>query len=141
VDVENIIESGASLRKLIQREQDSGIAAERIFLAGFSQGGAIVLHTGLRFEQPLAGLLALSTYSPTISNLAKERSDANRKIPIIMAHGRFDPMIPMSNAIDTRKELVRMNYAVQWHEYPMQHEVCLAEVEDISAWMLNLMKK
>ena len=139
VDVESILESSASLRRLIQRELEAGIASQRILLAGFSQGGAIVLHTGLRYEQPLAGLLALSTYSPTIGTLARERSAANLNIPVMMAHGRFDPVIPMTHAMGTRNELARLDYPLQWHEYPMQHEVCLAEIEDISTWMRNVM--
>ncbi len=140
VDTDNIIESSILLDDIIQRELKSGIPSDRIVLAGFSQGGAIVLHTGLRYETPLAGILALSTYSPTAGTLSEERGDANLNIPIMMAHGQFDPVIPVSNAIHTREELIRQNYAVQWHDYPMQHEVCLEEIRDISAWMLDVMK-
>lgn len=140
VDADNIMESAAAMVRLMDREQEAGIASQRIILAGFSQGGAIILHAGLRYERPLAGLLALSTYLPTLENLANERSAANHQVPIMMAHGRFDPIIPMAHAINTRKELARLQYDVEWHEYPMQHEVCLPEIADIGAWMLNVMQ-
>ena len=125
VDVDTIVESSELLRNLIQRELDAGIPSERILLAGFSQGGAIVLHTALRYEKPLAGLLALSTYLPTVDSLAAERSDANRHIPILMAHGKHDPMIPLINAENTRETLTRRGYTIQWHTYPMEHQVCM----------------
>jgi len=139
-DIEGIYDSAELLRTLIQYEMNSGIASERIVLAGFSQGGAIALHTGLRFEKPLAGILALSTYSPTVNRLTQERSDANRTIPIMMAHGQHDPMIPIAAAHSTRKELANLKYTIQWHEYPMQHEVCEEEIRDIGAWLATVME-
>jgi phospholipase/carboxylesterase len=140
VDVDTIVESSGLLRDLIQRELDAGIPSERILLAGFSQGGAIVLHTALRYEKPLAGLLALSTYLPTLESLAAERSDANRHIPILMAHGKHDPMIPIINAENTREALTRLGYTIQWHTYPMEHQVCTEEIEAIRNWMLEIMQ-
>ena len=140
VDVDTIVESSDLLRNLIQRELDSGIPSERILLAGFSQGGAIVLHTALRYEKPLAGILALSTYLPTVATLKAERSDANRETAIMMAHGKHDPMIPIINAEKTREALIRMDYSVQWREYPMEHQVCMEEIRDIRTWMLEIMR-
>ena len=140
VDVDTIVESSELLRNLIQRELDAGIPSERILLAGFSQGGAIVLHTALRYEKPLAGLLALSTYLPTVDSLAAERSDANRHIPILMAHGKHDPMIPIVNAEKTREALTRLDYTIQWHTYPMEHQVCMEEIQAIRNWMLEIMQ-
>jgi phospholipase/carboxylesterase len=140
VDFDSIHESAGLLAGLIQRELDAGMPSDHIVLAGFSQGGAIILQTGLRFEKPLAGILALSTYSPTVAGLAAERSQANRNIPIMMAHGEYDPVIPISVAISTRDELLKLNYAVRWHAYPMQHEVCIEEIGEIGGWMRRIMQ-
>lgn len=140
VDTDGIHASDRHLRALIKRELDAGIASEHIVLAGFSQGGAIVLHTGPRFEKPLAGILALSTYSPTVRALANERSTANLNIPIMMAHGLQDPIIPISLAVVARQALIDLNYAVQWHTYPMAHQVCRAQIEDIRAWLLDVLR-
>jgi phospholipase/carboxylesterase len=140
VDVDSIHESSALLANLIERELEAGMPSDHIVLAGFSQGGAIVLQTGLRYEKSLAGILALSTYSPTVAGLAAERSPANGDIPIMMAHGEYDPVIPFSIAVSTRDELLKLDYAVQWHTYPMQHEVCLDEIREIGSWMSKVMK-
>jgi phospholipase/carboxylesterase len=140
VDLDNIVESSLLLRNLIQHELDAGMPSEKILLAGFSQGGAIVLHTALRYEKPLAGLLALSTYLPTVDSLGSERNSANGKIPIMMAHGQYDPMIPIVNAENTREALTHLNYTVQWHAYPMEHQVCMEEIKAIRAWMLSIMQ-
>ena len=137
VDLQAVEASSAQVRKLIERETSAGIASHRIVLAGFSQGGAIALHTGLRYEKPLAGILALSTYSPTVGRLAEERSPANAAIPILMAHGQYDPVIPITAAISTRDELIRLKYAIQWQAYPMQHEVCMEEIDAIRVWLLD----
>lgn len=139
VDTDGIHESSRLLTHLIQKEIDAGIPSDRIVLAGFSQGGVIVLHTGLRHATPLAGILALSTYCPTVTDLAAERSDSNLTTPILMAHGRFDPLIPISIAAQTRDALVKLDYSLQWREYPMQHEVCMQQLHDISAWMRTVM--
>ena len=136
-DSTGIRESEQQLRDLIQREVDSGIPAERIFLAGFSQGGAIVLHTGLRYPQPLAGILALSAYVPLADTLATEAAAANRQIPVFMAHGMQDPVVPVKLALQSRDLLTTLDYAVSWQSYPMPHAVCPEEIADIREWLLQ----
>jgi phospholipase/carboxylesterase len=129
--------STAQLGGLIQREVDSGIPAGRIVLAGFSQGGAIVLHAGLRYPQPLAGILALSSYLPLADSLAGQASAANRSIPIMMAHGMQDPVVPVMLALQSRDRLEELGYQVDWRSYAMQHAVCPQEVGDIRDWLLQ----
>jgi phospholipase/carboxylesterase len=133
VDMDQFLESEDLLRALIRNELKSGIPSDRILLAGFSQGGAIVLHTGLKYQKQLAGILAMSMYLPTIHNLAPALSPANRKVPIMMVHGQTDPVIPLARAVETRQELIRQGYAVDWHEYPMQHTVCADEIREIKS--------
>jgi phospholipase/carboxylesterase len=125
------------VRHLIEREIAAGITPERILLAGFSQGGAIVLHTGLRYPRRLAGILALSTYLPLADTLAREADPANRHIPILMAHGTEDGIIPLPRALQSRDLLTRLGYAVEWHSYAMTHGVCTEEITDIAAWLLR----
>jgi phospholipase/carboxylesterase len=120
---------------LIERERSRGVAARRIVLAGFSQGGAIALHTGLRHGQRLAGILALSTYLPLAGKLQAEHSEANRDVPIFMAHGEFDDIIPIARAQQSRQALAAQGCAPQWHSYPMPHSVCGEEIADIAAWL------
>lgn len=127
--------SAAAVTQLIDIEISRGIPAERIVLAGFSQGGAIALHTGLREPRRLAGILALSTYLPVADTLPKEKSAANAAIPIFMAHGTADPILPLSLAEQSRGHLEQEGYAVDWHVYPMPHSVCMPEIEDIAAWL------
>ena len=110
-----------------------------VFLAGFSQGGAIVLQTALRYPRKLAGALALSTYLPLSSTLLKERSVENQKLPIFMAHGTQDPVIPLQKAKLSREVLEQQGYKVEWHEYPMPHAVCPQEIRDISAFITKLL--
>ena len=140
VDMDQFLESGDMLRALIDNELKSGMPSERIVLAGFSQGGAVVLHTGLLYQKQLAGILAMSMHLPMIQRLASELSPANRKIPIMLAHGQMDPVIPVAKAIETRQELTRLGYAVKWHEYPMQHTVCADEIQEIRSWLLQILK-
>ncbi len=104
-------------------------------LAGFSQGGAIVLQTALRYPERLAGVMALSTYLPLAGTLAAERSDANRDVPIFMAHGQYDDLIPMQRARASREHLEKLGYKIEWHDYPMPHSVCAPEIADISAFL------
>lgn len=136
-DAAGIRASQDLVEALIARERDRGVAPARIVLAGFSQGGAIALHTGLRHAQPLAGVLALSTYLPLASSLAAERSEANRDAPVFMAHGRLDPMIGIDQARASRAALEALGYPVQWSEYAMAHSVCAEEIADIAAWLLS----
>jgi phospholipase/carboxylesterase len=122
---------------LVERERGRGVPAHRIVLAGFSQGGAIALQAGLRYPQRLAGILALSTYLPLAATLAAERSAANRDLPLFMAHGTLDPMIPIVRARASRAALEALGYAVEWREYPMPHSVCAEEIGDIAAFLLR----
>ena len=134
-DSTGIRESEQQLCDLIQREVDGGIPAEHILLAGFSQGGAIVLHTGLRYPQPLAGILALSTYVPLAETLKTEAVAANSQVPILMAHGMQDPVVPVKLALQSRDLLVALGYQVSWHSYPMPHAVCPEEISDVRDWL------
>ena len=127
--------SQKSIEALIQREKERGVPATAIVLAGFSQGGAMALHTGLRHGERLAGVMALSCSLPLADTLATEAAPANRDVPIFMAHGAHDPMIPMARALRARETLTGLGYRLEWHEYPMPHSVCLEEVRDISAWL------
>ena len=111
-----------------------GLPASKIVLAGFSQGGAIVLQTALRYPERLAGVVALSTYLPLAAAVAAERSDANRDLPMFMAHGQYDDLIPMSRARASREHLEKLGYKIEWHDYPMPHSVCAPEIADISAF-------
>ncbi|HUR40493.1 MAG TPA: carboxylesterase [Verrucomicrobiae bacterium] len=119
----------------IEQEVRGGIPSHRIVLAGFSQGGAITLHTGLRYPQPLAGLLALSTYLPLPEAFAVEAKPARRDTPILMCHGTQDGMLPLQLGAWSRDVLKEAGFDVTWKEYPMQHQVCPEEIEDIGAWL------
>ena len=130
-----IRESAARLASLIAAERAAGIASARIVVAGFSQGGAIALHAGLRHDEPLGGILALSTYLPLAASLPAERAEANRATPILMCHGLYDPVLPHGLGVMARDALRALGYAVEWQEYPMQHQVCLPEIQDISRWL------
>jgi phospholipase/carboxylesterase len=138
-DEEGIRASQRSVEQLIERERGRGIALRRIVLAGFSQGGAIVLQTSLRHPERLAGTLALSTYLPLASTVAGERSAANQDLPIFMAHGTQDPMIPLDRAVRSRDALAALGYPVEWRDYPMPHSVCLPEINDIAAWLTRVL--
>ena len=127
--------SQKSIEALIEREKARGVPARSIVLAGFSQGGAMALHTALRYGERLAGIMALSCSLPLADTLGAEASPANRDVPIFMAHGTHDPMIPMARAMRAREILSGLGYRLEWHEYPMPHSVCLEEVRDISAWL------
>jgi len=118
---------------LIAEEKKRGIA--KVVLAGFSQGGAIVLHTALRHPERLAGVLALSTYLPLAATVEAERSPANATLPIFMAHGQYDDLIPLRRAEQSRQALERLGYPVEWRAYPMPHSVCPQEIADIAAFL------
>lgn len=123
------------LETLIQGVVERGIPSSRIVLAGFSQGGAIALHTGLRHPSPLAGVLALSTYLPLPHTVMAETSPANAGLPILMAHGTADSVIPLTQGAASRDFLQKTGHPVDWHEYPMAHSVCPQEIADIGAWL------
>jgi phospholipase/carboxylesterase len=132
--------SQARVGQLIEREMARGIAARQIVVAGFSQGGAIALQTGLRFPQRVAGIMALSTYLPLADRLEAEAAAANRDVPIFYAHGTHDPVIPLAMATASNEKLIAAGYAVEWHEYPMQHSVCGEEVAAVSAWLTRVLR-
>ncbi len=136
-DEQGVRESQGFINALIEREATRGIAADKIVIAGFSQGGAIALQTGLRHPQTLAGILALSTYLTLDASLAAERTIANANIPILMAHGSQDPVVPLTLARSSRSKLEAQGYRVEWREYPMPHSVCMEEISDIGAWLLK----
>jgi len=138
-DEAGIRASQASLEELISREVKKGIPQEKIVLAGFSQGGAIALQTALRHPQRLAGVMALSTYLPLGVKLEKERATQNSDLPVFMAHGQYDTMIGMDRALQSRDALAALGYPVEWHEYPMPHSVCPAEIADIAAFLLRIL--
>ena len=139
-DEKGVRASQAEIEKLIAREVARGIRANKIVIAGFSQGGAIALHTGLRHAAPLAGIMALSTYLPAPHTLPAEAAAANRDIALFYAHGSDDQVIPIAMAETSRQTLSAARYAVDWHEYPMQHSVCLEEIRDISAWLQTVLR-
>jgi phospholipase/carboxylesterase len=123
---------------LIAREKERGVAAGKIVLAGFSQGGAIVLQTGLRHPERLGGIVALSTYLPLARSVEAERSSENRDLPIFMAHGLYDDLIPVDRAEASRRRLEALGYRIEWHDYPMPHSVCAPEIADIAAFLTRV---
>lgn len=137
-DQSGIRYSQAALDALIEREMQRGIPSGHIFLAGFSQGGAMALQTGLRQNNPLAGIIALSCYLPLAETLAVEVCGANATTPVFMAHGIYDPVIPLSHAAASRDKLLATGYPLEWHEYPMAHSVCETEIADISRWLRHI---
>ncbi len=141
-DESGIRESAAILHSLISRELERGIAGDKIVVAGFSQGGAIALHAALRSATRLAGLMALSTYLPMPEKLQDEvlqKADIkNLSLPIFMAHGSFDPVLPVQLGQTSNQQLTAAGFSVEWHEYPMAHAVCAEEIADIRTWLLSI---
>jgi phospholipase/carboxylesterase len=135
-DEAGVRESSARIAALISSEQQHyGVATDRILLAGFSQGGAVALHTALRYPETLAGVIALSTYVPLMGTVASERHSANQQLPIFMAHGHHDPIIALSHARASREHLQQLGYRIDWHSYSMEHSVVPEEIDEISAWL------
>ena len=134
-DEAGVRQSQAFIDQLIAREIGRGIASDKIILAGFSQGGAIALQTGLRYREALGGIMALSTYLTLDDSLAAEATIANANIPILMVHGTQDPVIPLSLAVASRTKMEARGYKIAWREYPMPHSLCMEEVEDIAEWI------
>lgn len=134
-DDAGIRESAEVVGRYIEEQHTAGIEANRIVIAGFSQGGAIALHAGLRYPQRLAGIMALSTYLPLQSSVAAEVSQANRDIPILMCHGVYDPVVPAAMGVASREMLQKLHYTIDWRTYPMEHSVCMEEIGDIARWM------
>jgi phospholipase/carboxylesterase len=131
--------SQRAIEALIAREKERGVPAAAIVLAGFSQGGAMALHTALRHTERLAGVMALSCSLPLSDTLAGEAAPANRDVSIFMAHGTHDPMIPMARALRAREVLTGLGYRLEWHEYPMPHSVCVEEIAHIGAWLAKVL--
>jgi len=138
-DEHGVRASQASIEALIGREKERGTKPQRLVLAGFSQGGAIALHTGLRHLERISGIMALSTYVPVGEKLSAEASTANRDVPIFMAHGTYDPIIPLDRAEQSRKLLESLGYPVEWREYGMPHSVCPEELAAIGAWLRKVL--
>jgi phospholipase/carboxylesterase len=134
-DSAGLAESVQRMNRYLEAEVDRGVSADRIVLAGFSQGGAVALSAGLRYPRRLAGVLALSCYLPFPARLAAERSAANADVPLMLCHGAWDPVVPMAMGVEARDSLRQAGYPVEWREYPMQHEVCAAEISDIGRWL------
>ena len=138
-DASGIRASQRAVEALIAREVERGTPRSRIVLAGFSQGGAITLHAGLRQAEPLAGLIALSTYLPLVDTFEGERNAASAQVPIFMAHGAADPVVPIARGQASRDRLKQLGADLSWHEYPMQHSVCGDEVRDIAAFLRRVL--
>jgi phospholipase/carboxylesterase len=134
-DENGIRDSERRIRGLIRQEINTGVAANRIVVAGFSQGGALALQVALRYPERLAGLLALSAYMPLHTTVAQERSAANADLPILMCHGAFDTVLPIPLGAMARDYLRALGYPVEWHDYPVQHELCAEEIEAIGRWL------
>ena len=140
VDLEGVRASHERVLALLRREHEEfGVAYDRMVLAGFSQGGAIALYTGLRLDQPLAGVMALSTYLLGEDTMGAEASEPGRSRDLFAAHGTADPMVPYRGGKHAADTLAFFGWDVEWHEYPMQHEVCLEEIEAIGVWLRKVL--
>ncbi|WP_285903154.1 alpha/beta hydrolase [Alkalimarinus sediminis] len=133
IDEAQLLQSVAEVHKLIQREQERGIASERIIVVGFSQGGAVGYHAALTYPEKLGGLLGLSTYFATAQTIAP--NPVNQNIPIKVYHGSLDPVVSESLGRKGYEDLLALGYQAEYETYPMEHQVCLEEIEDISAWL------
>jgi phospholipase/carboxylesterase len=138
-DAAGLAESVERVNGYLDAEIARGIDPSRIVLAGFSQGGAVALSAGLRYPQRLAGVLALSTYLPFPARLEAEKSAANADVPILMCHGQMDPVVEIGMGREARDALSAQGYEVEWHEYPMQHEVCAAELAETARWLQGVL--
>lgn len=144
-DEAGILESARLLSRLIEREHQRGTDYGRIVVAGFSQGGAIALHTALGFPRRLAGTMVLSSYLPLadsfMQTVAADGDAPSRAMPLFLAHGRSDPVLPLELGVSSRKLLEQAGYSVEWHEYAMAHAVCAEEIADIRSWLLAVLEK
>jgi phospholipase/carboxylesterase len=138
-DEAGLRKSQQAIEAIIANEIARGIPAEKIVLAGFSQGCAMAYMTGLRFAHKLAGIAGLSGYLPLADKMAAERHSANQATPIFMAHGRQDPVVSIERAQTSRLVLSSLGYAIEWRDYPMEHSVCLKEIGDLRAWLLKVL--
>ena len=138
-DEAGLRKSLAQVEALVEREKSRGIPAGRIVLAGFSQGCAMALLTGLRHAEKLGGIVGMSGYLPLAASTAAERHAANKETPIFLAHGRMDPVVSLQRAIASRDALGALGYRVEWHEYEMGHSVCIEEIADLNGWLLGVL--
>lgn len=138
-DILGVEASAGQLSGLIEQELAGGIDSKKIILAGFSQGGVVALQTGLSYHKPLGGVMALSTYVADPSHLAQRLSAANRQLPLLMAHGLYDDVVPLELALTSRNLLKSLNYPVEWHDYPMAHSIHPEEVQVISHWIKSIL--
>jgi len=139
-DREGIERSKKRIDAIIESLNQQGIASQRIVLAGFSQGGVMALFCGLRHEKPLAGIMALSCYLALADSSKAEATAANKHTPIFMAQGIYDPVVPYATAVNARETLSDLGYSVEWHEYPMQHSVCIEEIRSIGTWLKKVIQ-
>ena len=140
-DEEGVRESAGIARALVDEQIARGIAPRRVVLAGFSQGGAVALYAGLRFPFRIAGILALSTYLPAAKSLAAQAHDANRDVPIFLAHGSQDPVIALALSERSRAALADLGYVVEVHTYPIPHSVCAEEIRDVANWLHRVLAR
>lgn len=138
-DETGLRQSQKSIEELIAREESRGVPANRIVIAGFSQGGVISLQTGLRQPKRLGGIMSLSAYLPLAAKVTNERNAANNDVPIFLGHGIADNIVPLPLGTASRDQLIKLGYGVDWHQYPMMHSVCAEELEDISAWLTRML--
>ena len=138
-DRSGFLDSSEIVHKLIEQENQRGIPTQKIILAGFSQGGAVALFAGLRLQQQLAGIIALSTYLPDATTIETEKADQNQSTAIFMAHGTDDPLIPMAIGHHSYEKLQSMGYNIEWHSYPMPHSVHPEEITDIGKFITRLL--
>ena len=138
-DETGLRQSQKSIEELIAREESRGVPANRIVIAGFSQGGVISLQTGLRQPKRLGGIMSLSAYLPLAAKVTNERNAANNDVPIFLGHGIADNIVPLPLGVASRDQLIKLGYGVDWHQYPMMHSVCAEELEDISAWLTRVL--
>lgn len=138
-DIEGLEAARAEIEALIENENAQGIPAENIVLAGFSQGGALALYSGLLHARSLAGIMGLSTWLGEAERVLGQAAEANRHTPVFMAHGEHDPMVPLEYARMSQGALVGAGYRVEWHTYPMGHEVCLEQIRDIGHWLATVL--
>ena len=134
-DSAGVFESVAQVEALVAREAARGIPPGRVILAGFSQGGAIALATGLRRTEPLAGVVALSTYLPMAPRASEDLGAGAPRQPVFMAHGSEDPVVPVAAGEHSRQVLETLGFALEWHRHPMGHSVCAAEIRDLGDWL------
>jgi phospholipase/carboxylesterase len=135
----DILQASQAVTAFMENEMQRGIRSERIILAGFSQGGVVALYTGLRANKRLGGILALSTYLHDVTATESEQTDENLAIPIMMAHGTMDPMIPIMQAATSRENLIRLGYDVRWFDYQMAHQVCIEEINQIAEFFIEIL--